>query len=108
MKDRDAATNCLNQLNGKKLHGLELRIGWGKSVPLPTVNAIHAPVVPLDNLVHQQHPQPGIETITNITSVSSMGTGAGSAIAIPLPQSGKAQIAARMESFPDDIKVYYI
>jgi len=37
--DRESAARCIENLNGEKLHGLELRIGWGKSVPLPSATS---------------------------------------------------------------------
>lgn len=43
--ERDCAAKCIEKLNGEKLHGMELRIGWGKSVPLPSVPLFSTPPV---------------------------------------------------------------
>eukprot|EP00210_Caulerpa_lentillifera_P005762 g5509.t1 len=43
--ERECAAKCIEKLNGEKLHGVELRIGWGKSVPLPSVPLFSTPQV---------------------------------------------------------------
>lgn len=44
MQKREDAQRCQEKLNGEMLHEYELRIGWGKSVPIPPV-----PVYPPPN-----------------------------------------------------------
>lgn len=42
LQRREDAENAMNKLNGIFLHDVELKIGWGKAVPLPAI-PIYAP-----------------------------------------------------------------
>eukprot|EP00240_Pyramimonas_obovata_P002804 CAMPEP_0118921002 /NCGR_PEP_ID=MMETSP1169-20130426/411_1 /TAXON_ID=36882 /ORGANISM="Pyramimonas obovata, Strain CCMP722" /LENGTH=760 /DNA_ID=CAMNT_0006861649 /DNA_START=161 /DNA_END=2439 /DNA_ORIENTATION=+ len=68
--DRHAAVDAQGEMNGKVFHGFDMRIGWGKSVPLPP-----QPIWP---------PPGGIppEDVAGGASVPPPGT---KAAAVPLP-----------------------